>query len=234
MSAALLRKMRDMGLTMDQAIELMDVWEAGCVVAPPVIDITAERRRAKDRERKRTIRGKSADIPQTEAKDVSPIPPSENNPIPPLTGGTFPPKSAQPSPEKPKPEIERWAELIWSTSPQTARRRSGRPALLAALRAAVRDGHDPVSVASGLAGYYASPDATDAEGKFAAGLHVAIRQGRWQAFAEDDDPDPPRGPESPWPQRLLQWRVAQYWNSDWGPKPGREGYLGPPVEERAA
>lgn len=38
----------------------------------------------------------------------------------------------------------------------------------------------------------------------------------------------------PWASRLVQWRIAQYWNSDWGPKPGKPGYQGPPPEELAA
>lgn len=39
----------------------------------------------------------------------------------------------------------------------------------------------------------------------------------------------------PWPRRLHGWRANQYWNSEWGPKPGRDGYLGPTeTQARAA
>jgi uncharacterized protein YdaU (DUF1376 family) len=34
----------------------------------------------------------------------------------------------------------------------------------------------------------------------------------------------------PWSRRLLNWRVNGYWNSEWGPKPDKPGYLGPAQE----
>lgn len=41
-------------------------------------------------------------------------------------------------------------------------------------------------------------------------------------------PLPPE--EDPWRLRLLRWKTAAYWNSEWGPKPDRPGYLGPPLD----
>lgn len=37
----------------------------------------------------------------------------------------------------------------------------------------------------------------------------------------------PPEPEDPWPRRMLRWNTGGYWNSDWGPKPGKPGFLGP-------
>lgn len=45
MSAALLKKMRDMGLTMEQAIELMEAWEAGSAKPVPELSKGALRTR---------------------------------------------------------------------------------------------------------------------------------------------------------------------------------------------
>jgi hypothetical protein len=83
-------------------------------------------------------------------------------------------------------------------------------------------------------GYYASDDATKAAGQYAQGVHVVVNTGRWEAFTETIPDRPPDGREDPWPARLIRLRVAGYWDADWGPKPGKQGYLGPPVEERAA
>jgi hypothetical protein len=205
-SAALLKKMREMGLSMDQAIELMDVWEAGVQKPVPAPSKAALRTR-------RWRENRHGDVTVTHHGDdrprVSPTPPSDN-PIPPLTGGTFP--------------------EIGEASP---RERSGKASLENALRAAARRGFDLAAVKRGVAGYYASHDATKDQGQFAQGVHVAVSSGRWEAFAEDE-PNAPPAEEDPWPRRLLNWRVNAYWNSEWGPKPGKPGYLGPPPEEIAA
>lgn len=167
-------------------------------------------------------------------KETSPTPPKENNPIPPLKGGTFPQISDDQPREKPKPAVREkalsdWVSEIWEITPRSGRTRSGRAALETALRAAQRRGADLAAMKRGLEAYYASPDATKDGGQYAKGVHVAISSGRWEAFAEDA---PPRrtADDDPWPGRLVQWRVAQYWNSDWGPKPGKPGYQGPAQE----
>lgn len=201
------------------------------------VDEKAEKRKARDRERKRPKSGiprNSAESAEsTEPKKV-PEPLKNNTPIPPLKGGTFPKTSAS-LPEKPKLKpISAWVAEIWELTPRPGRERSGRKPLEAALRAAERAGHDLARVKVGLAGYYASHDATKNGGEFAKGVDVAIRAGRWEAFA-DDDSGPP-GPEGndPWRGRLTRWRVAGYWNSEWGPKPGKPGYRGPEPDSLAA
>lgn len=202
------------------------------------VDAQAERRRAKDRERKaRQIPRNSAESAESaELKDVSPTPPSENTPPPktPLKGvKKVPPQSETEPLEKPIAEAEKslsgWVSEIWEITPVPARRRSGKAALEAALKAAMRRGDDPERIKAGLAGYYASPDATDQGGKYAKGVDTAIRAGRWEAFA-DDGATEPIPDDDPWRIRLLRWKAAAYWNSEWGPKPDRPGYLGPPLD----
>jgi hypothetical protein len=206
--------------------------------AQKAADPQAERRRAKDRERKR-----ASGIPQNSADSaeqrVSPTPPSERPPIPPLKGGTFPqtdqPSLAKPLPAEPQKTISAWAAEIWEITPRPGRERSGKRNLENALKAAQRRGEDLAAVKVGLAGYFSSPDATKADGQFCQGVHVVVSSGRWEAFAAADPPstaDPP----DPWRQRMTRWKHARYWDSEWGPKPGKPGCLAPEtyLEEQAA
>lgn len=54
-----------------------------------------------------------------------------------------------------------------------------------------------------------------------------------------DSSDPPPSvadamPADPWPGRMIAWRLNSYWNSEWGPKPGKPGFQGPQAIEQAA
>lgn len=199
------------------------------------VDVQAERRRAKDRDRKASKAAILRNSADSAEQRTSPTPPKKTTPIPPLKGGTFPIFEA-PQPEKPNAEpakpLSAWVSEIWTETPKPGRARSGRQAVERALRAAVRKGADPAAVAAGLRGYYASEDATKDGGKYAKGVDTAISSGRWESFSEPDDGPPPD--DDPWRSRLLNWNVNQYWNSEWGPKPGKPGYLGPEAMGRAA
>jgi hypothetical protein len=228
---AMLEKMQSMGLTLEQAIDLAKMWEEGAALPSP----NALRQR-RHRERKRgavtqsvmdNVTRNASDNEQT----VSPTPPSEITPIPPLKGGTFP-KFEAPKPEKPKTtEPQRaltgWVSDLWQQAPLKARQRSSTKLTENALRAAVRGGADPARIVAGLAAYYTSADATKDGGEYAKGVHRAIQNQLWEAY----EPQPTRAEQAdadPWPARLLRWRTSAYWNSEWGPKPGKPGYRGPP------
>jgi len=204
-------------------------------------DAQADRRRAKDRERKalkaaEILRNSAESAESAEQQRKSPEPSKKISPIPPLKGGTFPTELVEPQPEKPKAErakpLSAWVSEIWEITPRPGRERSGRPSLETALKAAIRRGADPATVKAGTAGYYASPDATKNQGQYAQGVHTVISSGRWETFA-DSEPEPPPD-DDPWRRRLLNWRANQYWNSEWGPKPGKPGYQGPQTESLAA
>lgn len=225
MSAAVLRKMMDKGLSIADAIEIAEVWEAGAAEVIPTIDVSAERRRAKDRERKRNVRGMSAECPQTSAERVSPTPPSEITPSPPLKGGISPVASKPPA----KP-ISDWVEQIWEITPRSARARTGKADIERSLKAAMRRDHDPADVLASLEAYYASPDATKDGGKYAKGAHRMIENDRWQAFEADLTPRAKPSTADPWPGRLLAFQRNGYWNTtDWGPKPGKPGCMAPSI-----
>jgi hypothetical protein len=97
----------------------------------------------------------------------------------------------------------------------------------------MRRGADPAAIKRGLIGYYGSADAAKGGGEYAKGVHSALSTGRWEAFAEEDLA-PPDENLDPWPRRLRGWKANDYWNSEWGPKPGKPGYSGPETEARAA
>jgi hypothetical protein len=78
--------MLEMGLSADQMVELAEVIELDVARAAPAGDEQAARRRAADRERKRRVRGMSADISADVSADVSaetPLPDKEKSPTPP-------------------------------------------------------------------------------------------------------------------------------------------------------
>lgn len=68
MSAALLKKMRDMGLTMDQAVELMEAWEAGVAAPEPTLSKGALRTRKWRANQEAASR---SDVTETHHGDVS-------------------------------------------------------------------------------------------------------------------------------------------------------------------
>lgn len=229
--SAVLAKLLEKGLTLADVVEIADLWETASPAKEPTANAIRQRRF-----RQRKAEGVTEVVTVTRDcndKDVSPKPPSESTPIPPLKGGTFP-KSEQPQPpEKPIAEAEKplsgWVSEIWEITTPAGRKRSGKPALEAALKAAKKRGEDLGRIKSGLASYYASTDATKDGGAFSQGVHTAIRNGRWEAFAEDGATEPITD-DDPWRVRLLRWKTAAYWNSEWGPKPDRPGYLGPPLD----
>ncbi|WP_133254292.1 hypothetical protein [Phenylobacterium deserti] len=134
----------------------------------------------------------------------------------------------------PEKQITDWASEIWDFCPSIARRRSSKADLERALRSALKRGQDLAAVTEGLRAYYASPDARKDNCQFAKGPHVMVRNERWEAYEAEPDPVSQLVEEDPWPRRLLQWERAAYWNSEWGPKPGKPGYRGPPLAELAA
>lgn len=234
------------GLTPEQMALIMELSASVAASARAPVDLVAERRRAKDRERKR------GGIPRNSAESaeqrVSPTPPSEKTPIPPLKGGTSPKlDTSQPGkPAEAAKSLSAWVGEIWAAAPKPGRERSGRRDLERSLQAAMRRGADPATVLAGVEGYYASPDATKNQGEFAKGVHVVISSGRWEAFVPEDEPPTPPEDADPWPKRLRAYRLNGYWHSDWGAKPGKlgclapdealmsAGYLPPPKLENAA
>ncbi len=124
-------------------------------------------------------------------------------------------------------------DAIWSIASPVSRQRSGRKDVERALQAAVRRGHHPSRVLSGLKGYFASPEATRDGGQFAKGVHRMIEADRWEVFAEPvaaapqlfDEADPQ---DDPWRRRVREFQRNGFWNQlDWGPKPGRPGCAAP-------
>lgn len=244
---AFIRRCLDIGMPLEMALAASEAFEAE---APSVV-ATDERRKEKQRSRQARYEERKRNLTLSDVRNVSeasetseasadekegPQTPKKNTPFPPLKGGTSPKLSAS-QPEKPKqaePQkaLTSWVSEIWEQTPLKGRQRSGKREAENALKAAVRRGADPAAVKAGLAAYYGSDEATKGGGEYAQGLHRAIQSGKWETFAEPERAAP--GDDDPWPGRLMRWRTSAYWNSEWGPKPGKPGYRGPEAQDRAA
>ncbi len=119
-------------------------------------------------------------------------------------------------------------EAVWSITPRESRERSSRADVEKCLIAAARRGHDPAEILRGLAGYFASEQATKDGGAFVKGVHRMIERDRWQVFAEASPPllaaAEASKPSDVWVRRIHAYRQNAYWNRlDWGPPPGKPG-----------
>lgn len=166
-------------------------------------------------------------------KEVSPTPPSRKltlvtPPIVPPVGGDLLEGKTD---EKPvaQPDWKILIDRVWQVMSAAARRRTSRADIEAALRSALRRGHDPALIVVGLETYYRSPDATKNDGQFAKGAHRLIQNDRWQAFAETLEPaqsevQQAEDREAWWGRRVAEYAKSRHWNEvDWGPRPGRSG-----------
>lgn len=153
-----------------------------------------------------------------------PLPLSDQTPQAPLFDDDLPV-----SPQAPAID---WVGEIWKITPRRGRHRTSRQQIETAIRAAERRGHAPAAVLAGVSAYYASPDASKDSAAFAKGAHSVIGSGMWQSFEEDVQPE--KEETDPWRRRLLNWKLNAYWNSEWGPRPDRPGYLGPALDQAAA
>jgi hypothetical protein len=156
MNVEALKRMREMGLTFDQAIEL--------------VEMMATNGRSKGAERQARYRAKkrtsvTSDVTGDDNSDASP-------PLSSLSLSPTPPNQNSPIPAPPH-----------SVTPAIGRQRSGRGDLERSLTAAMRRGANPADVLAGIRAAYASPSYS---GDMAKGVHRLIEGDRWQSFVDDD------------------------------------------------
>lgn len=203
LSAAVLEKMMEKGLTIADAVEIARLLEEGAAKPPPSSQALRQRRY---RERK-CGEGITRDVTVTrngDAERVSPTPPSEITPFPPLKGGT--------SPTNLESDFERW----WSSYPKKVGKGQARKAYSAALRKT-----DAENLQRSL-----DRARFDADQRFVPNPATWLNGERWLDGIESDGP--PEEPEDPWEGRVRRWRISGYWDSDWGPRPDKPGCLVPP------
>lgn len=222
LSAAVLRKMVEMGLTLEQAAELAEAWEAAPAAEG---DNAASRKRARDAARmreKREAERLSRDVAATVAGDTcdteqksSPGPPKKTTPPSPPKGGSSPTATES----DPSPSLDDLVEQIWSLQPKRYRR-STRPDVRTALEPQLRK-HPFAEVFAACRAYYALPDSQKSDGEFAMGAAKLLKAGRWRDFAPR--PEPPAGPvsEVEAARRLRHYRDTGEWKEAWGPRPQR-------------
>jgi hypothetical protein len=221
MTAALLRKMADMGLTLEQAIELMETMEAGASPSPR--SANAERQARFRAKRSESVTDNVTSNATSDAPLPSPTPPSNTkNPTPftPLKGGVSPSRSDPAS-------CQALSSEIWQITPKRGRQRSGKASLDRAVAAVLRKGADPARVLAGIRGCYASDDFAE---QFAPGVHRVLSTGQWEAFAEGDDAGSRTAGwgDDEWRTALAILRERDQWDPVWGPRPGEPGCRIPP------
>lgn len=121
-------------------------------------------------------------------------------------------------------------EQAWKAFPETGRKRSSRQKSAPAwAKAAKRVGPRRLREA---VGYYAdSEDARKEGGKFVPGFDRWLRDGKWEHWLRDE-PDLLSAtiiPLDPWRFRCETFLRNNWWEEDWGPRPGREGCEAPPA-----
>lgn len=225
MSAAILKKMRDMGLTIDQAIELLEAVEKEASLKPARSTGAERQARYRARHAETVTRDVTRDVTGTPS-----LPPPPQTPPPPTHPRVEEPPIVPQGDEKTIPVIRlRQADVedIWEITPPSARTRTSRADIKASLQAAARRGKPPAIVRAGLKAYYASEAATKDNGQFAKGAHRMIEKDRFLDFI--GQPDIATVTVDPWPGRLREFVRNGHWNTvDWGPRPGKPECRAPP------
>lgn len=119
-------------------------------------------------------------------------------------------------------------DQAWEITPRSARTRTSRKDIQAALQSAARRGKRPDDIIAGLRAYYASSDATKDGGQFAKGAHRIIANDRWEGFVDGQTPlealaaSAPEDPAALW-RRRMGWLAdgSVPWRDEWGPRPGK-------------
>lgn len=186
LTAAALKKMRDMGLSIEQAIELAEVMEEGFAQPVPSYSDALERKRARDAERmriKREQERQSRDV-ASDTSDTPSSPPS------------FPPEPPQlptPTPECVSTRVKGPAfakpngfARFWEAYPNKVGKRAAEPAYAAALKRI--EGPDPPGVI--LAGV----ERAKASRKWLEGIipnpATWLNQDRWEDQPSEHQPGP--------------------------------------------
>lgn len=204
--AAIVRALVAAGATPEMILATVEAAEA-----QDTADI--EKRRANDAERQARRRAK-AETRHVTSRDVTatsvtlslspspPAPPSSTNPnqLPPIV------------PQNPASI----AEQIWSITPKTGRKRSSRPDLDRAVKAAMQRGAEPEAMVSACRAYFG-----ETEPEFAMGVHRLIQNDRWREHL----PDPPTISPEDLAAATTLWRQTGRWSRHLGPPPDQPGSL---------
>lgn len=119
-------------------------------------------------------------------------------------------------------------DAIWTDTPAKGRERSGRRDLERALKAAAKRGHAPAAIRPCLRRYYASDEATRADGQYAKGVHRLVEMDRWQTWAEPEAQPIADWPESRWRAAVEHFAESRRWSDACGPSPAEPRCRAPP------
>lgn len=205
LSAAVLRKMQEMGLTLEQAIELAEMWEEGAAKQVPQLTPGAVRtRKWREKQEEKRHRDVTVTSPRDETPEtkVSPTPPSKTQP-------PFPPYN---------PPLAQF-DAFWAAYPNKTAKRAARTAFERALK---RISHtDPVSLL--LSAIERAKRSRKWREGFVPNPATWLNGDCWEdGIEEARGRDPPKsGPVDPAVQanRIQHFRDTGEWRPTWGPRP---------------
>lgn len=204
----MLQKMRAVGLSLDDAIELALMWEEG--VERQVSSSALRMRRKRERDANPSQCDVTCDAQSLSPSPSSPTPPSSTNPIqlPPIVPQKAKPKAA----EKP-PSVDALVEKLWMAGNQASRTRSGRADLRKAVSLAVKAGATAEALEASVKAHCREA------GDHAKGLHRLINGEHWRDYG----PKPPATAAPILPeieeQRIRHLRDTGEWREAWGERP---------------
>jgi hypothetical protein len=226
---AFIRRCLDAGMPVDIALTAAEAFEAEVTVyAPPVRSRGAERSaRYRGRKRDESVTKRDDVTPSvTERDEITPLPLSPTSPEPPSsTNPNQVPPYSPPRQKSDEPDLKAVSEEIWQLQPVVGgKRRSTRPDVLKALRAAVeRRGQDPARIVTACRTYYRLPDCRKDGGQFASGAAVILAEDRWRDFEPTARERPPPKPEPAiYAAHVRHYRDTGEWKPSWGDKPDLE------------
>lgn len=145
-------------------------------------------------------------------------------------------------------QVRRLVETVWEIACIRSRRRSGKGDVARAIARALKEGAAPPDLIAGVRAYFADPEPSREDGRYAMALHRLIEQDRWREWftpaASGGNAGPSRpnaGPSGLSPAELADigtfaapgprmqrswmddWRRGQPWPDRRGPEPGQPG-----------
>lgn len=128
--------------------------------------------------------------------------------------------------------VQQAAELIWTDAPQIARKRSSTSQVMKALQAAVHRRKNLAAIRQAVAAYYADPEKSKEDHRYAKGVHRVIQDDYWETWAQAEgvhqigaapDPEFQKRVWRTWMEDFTRNPMCQWDEQRRGPRPNEAG-----------